>query len=471
MSKAMTFPTVDLLWLEFRSSPHQYLSSKKCNVETFVHELLQQLYLDDQGTSSKLTTLGILQEKADMLLGDLTLFEYTIATLKNLLSHAQFLNQPILRSQILCTMTTVFTVVDMKEGLDKPLTDFIDLLFTTIESVTNDHTRMIRVAACECLKELELNFPGLLSGKLTQLFDLCAEENSVICPQYMALAATVLHHAVLKMITDLDLEKDVSCRSFSQPGDLVPFSLPSVDHIKSSTKFLTAPPEHKLDESVDTHELKRGISLIMDHLSLATPPVMIHIVRMLMRAVYLSGISAMTFKSFLMRYSSSQELMLFHTVFLLKVLFENELCDASENELILKRNIIIATHPSLNIHHKLLTFNWLLHYPLKQVLSGNKTLIEYSLPYIIDYNDLATLFPTTFDHIDIVAAKLDALSQCFLPGSTQDSSSATLMSCLMGLQKAVYHGVVGPVPVTLYHTLYIYYKRHHDSVLQQEIFK
>ena len=52
-----------------------------------------------------------------------------------------------------------------------------------------------------------------------------------------------------------------------------------------------------------------------------------------------------------------------------------------------------------------------------------------------------------------------------------DSSSATLMSCLMGLQKAVYYGVLGPVPVTPYHPLYIYYKRHHNSVLQQEIFK
>jgi len=31
------------------------------------------------------------------------------------------------------------------------------------------------------------------------------------------------------------------------------------------------------------------------------------------------------------------------------------------------RNIIIATHPSLSTHHKLVTFNWLLHYPLKQV--------------------------------------------------------------------------------------------------------
>ena len=35
-----------------------------------------------------------------MLLGDVTLFEYTIATLKNLLSHTQFLNQPVLRSQV-----------------------------------------------------------------------------------------------------------------------------------------------------------------------------------------------------------------------------------------------------------------------------------------------------------------------------------------------------------------------------------
>ena len=35
-----------------------------------------------------------------------------------------------------------------------------------------------------------------------------------------------------------------------------------------------------MDEAVDTHELKRGISLIMDHMSLGTPPVMVHIVRM-----------------------------------------------------------------------------------------------------------------------------------------------------------------------------------------------
>ena len=47
MSKAsqsnvpMTFAPVDVLWLEFRSSPHQYLSSKKCSIENFVHELLQ----------------------------------------------------------------------------------------------------------------------------------------------------------------------------------------------------------------------------------------------------------------------------------------------------------------------------------------------------------------------------------------------------------------------------------------------
>ena len=66
---------------------------------------------------------------------------------------------------------------------------------------------------------------GLLSGKLTQLLDLCAEENSMICQHYMvwyalycdqltsllfqALAATVLHHAVLKMITDLEYVRKI----------------------------------------------------------------------------------------------------------------------------------------------------------------------------------------------------------------------------------------------------------------------
>ena len=40
------------------------------------------------------------------------------------------------------------------------------------------------------------------------------------------------------------------------------------------------PPENKLMELIDTHELKRGVSLMMDHLNLATPPVMVHIVRM-----------------------------------------------------------------------------------------------------------------------------------------------------------------------------------------------
>ena len=43
--------------------------------------------------------------QADILLGDLTLFEYTIATLKNLLSHTQFMNQPLLRSQVCMYIT------------------------------------------------------------------------------------------------------------------------------------------------------------------------------------------------------------------------------------------------------------------------------------------------------------------------------------------------------------------------------
>ena len=40
------------------------------------------------------------------------------------------------------------------------------------------------------------------------------------------------------------------------------------------------PPENKLMELIDTDELKRGVSLMMDHLNLATPPVMVHTVRM-----------------------------------------------------------------------------------------------------------------------------------------------------------------------------------------------
>ncbi|XP_065919188.1 uncharacterized protein [Dysidea avara] len=136
----------------------------------------------------------------------------------------------------------------------------------------------------------------------------------------MTLASTVLHHAVLKMIDDLN--RDVNCeKSFGQPRDLVPYSLPSVDHLKTSTELLIN----------------------------------------LMRAVHLSGISAM-------------------------VLFGSELCNASENELILKRNIIIATHPSLSTHHKLVTFNWLLHYPLKTAYHTSLTtmiLLLYSLPVLI----------------------------------------------------------------------------------------
>jgi len=35
-----------------------------------------------------------------MFFGDPTLLEYSMATLKNLLSHGQFVNQPLLRSQV-----------------------------------------------------------------------------------------------------------------------------------------------------------------------------------------------------------------------------------------------------------------------------------------------------------------------------------------------------------------------------------
>jgi len=71
--------------------------------------------------------------QAEMFFNEPALLEYTMATLKNLLSHNQFLNQPLLRSQVyavhtqhlhvvklcvcvqvLCTMATVLCAVDIK---------------------------------------------------------------------------------------------------------------------------------------------------------------------------------------------------------------------------------------------------------------------------------------------------------------------------------------------------------------------
>ena len=86
--------------------------------------------------------------QADILFGDLTLFEYTIATLKNLLSHTQFLNQPVLRSQV-CKLCMCVTYVIGSARIDHVSTNYTELYFLLISSVQNvvSHFRKLQKKA------------------------------------------------------------------------------------------------------------------------------------------------------------------------------------------------------------------------------------------------------------------------------------------------------------------------------------
>ncbi|XP_073300897.1 uncharacterized protein [Primulina huaijiensis] len=132
-----------------------------------------------------------------------------------------------LKDQFLISSTAIFisyTSDHDGDGLKviiSPVTDLVELLLTIINRPNHGVDSHTRGIACECLRQLELAFPCLLSEVLPNLWALCQSERTHVSQCYVLLLSTTLLN-VVKLKPGASLL--ASSNNASIP--LIPFNVP-----------------------------------------------------------------------------------------------------------------------------------------------------------------------------------------------------------------------------------------------------
>ncbi|KAJ7376180.1 endosomal transport [Desmophyllum pertusum] len=199
--------------------------------------------------------------------------------------------------------------MDWQEMNQDVFVDFVGVLTDVIEMVNNRSNILLRWTACQCLWELEMSYTGLLHAKLDHLYAQCAAENSPIFQSYMK--GQVTFEQKRSAFSPTKLTKAIVSTQASLAA------IVTSDHSGQSLH----PRSLTLPENVDTRELKRAISFLMDNIGFLNTTGLFHVMFQLMQCVKLAELAPNTFKSQFITWVSTTDLSVFHVLLLLKLKF------------------------------------------------------------------------------------------------------------------------------------------------------
>ncbi|XP_033109739.1 AP-5 complex subunit beta-1-like [Anneissia japonica] len=427
------------------------------------------MYSEDIPEAIKIQLVGVLEEKASILLTNPTSIEQTIGSLKNIYRQTDGKSW-IFHSQLLVAMTAILLGLNQLAEQQQLVVDHINLLLELISKVNNGSDRLLRGTACECLREIETMHPGILMRKIEHLYSMIQLERTHVCQIYMALFVTVFKNAVVCVTTsrirDNDAISDLLChrKELLKPLNIPDDFTSNMFQLEPKSDFETA----LLPPSVNTSELKRASAFLMESLCLMTTPMQCYVLSHIMQYIAtVPSLSSSTFKSHLLELSCTLDLSLFHVALQLKAVFRGDLINDADEEMLLRRLLLCTNHPSLTTAHRLLCSDWLRYFPE----NGNTRKVGTLPKNLMANRNLRALLPKVFDGLDTTLIKLSMLNECFTPSSTKDTSNGILMGCLQPLQKSIHYGITGRTAVTLFRSLFQYFRKHHDSYLKNEIFR
>ncbi|XP_071948645.1 AP-5 complex subunit beta-1-like [Antedon mediterranea] len=450
--------------VEFRKSPMTFFVSHMTDEDGFVLDLLQSMYSEEIPESVKIQIIAVLQDSAPVLLTNSTSIEQTIGSLRNIYRQADS-RRWLFQSQVLVAITTILLGLNQLAEQKELVVDLINLLLGVISKINNGADRHLRGTACECLREIETIHPGILMKKVEHLYSMIQLERTHVCQSYMALFVTVLNNVVVYVASSQTRKSSsISDMLCNRKEPLKPLIL--AENFSGNALQLQPKKETLLLPSIiDTCELKRASAFLMESLSLMTTPVQCYVLNNIMQYIAtVPSLSSLTFKSHLLELFCTLDLSLFHLALQLKAVFKENLISDTEEDMLLRRLLLCTNHPSLTAAHRLLCCDWLKYFP------ENEDKEVCALPKKIMVNNFSALFPKVFDGLDTTLIKLSMLNECFTPSSSQDASISILMGCLQPLQKSIRHGITGRSAVTLYRALFQYFKKHHNTILKDDIF-
>ncbi|XP_053133860.1 AP-5 complex subunit beta-1 [Hemicordylus capensis] len=386
----------------FRSSPTTFLLTHGAG-DTFLAELLRDLRNEKLGEQVKVSMLTLLLEYPALLCPDAEAGRAASASLLSLFAQAGP-RQAGLRCQLLFAAATVLVALDaFGEGCPASR-EFLSLLLHLAADLNDRHggpaERPVRAAACECLRELELCYPGLLSRRLEILRSLQQQEASPAHQAYTLLYSLALRNAILLLAQRgpgslgelLAGSEGLVWEATRRPPALSPAAF---------ERLLLRPPPGELKE------LKSVVSALLESSYALSPAAQGHLLGHLAQAVSVVRTqSPALFKAQLVRLFGLADVAFLHAILQLKALFTDSLFTAEDEAFLLRRLVGLAQHPAVPAPVRLFHLDCLLHFPENRPLGAGA---EEALPVLLTPRATSGLFPGLFQDQGTVLARLNFL--------------------------------------------------------------
>ena len=359
-----------------------------------------------------------------------------------------------LMSQVLVTLTAVYLQI----RISVEIFDFdshINALLALISAVNGSADRFLRGMACDCLRECEENFPGLLSSHVNELLQWARTENTHVHQNYAVLYACVLRNAALCHREELHMSPSPSSLSAvdggrSGKGD---DDVRGVDnsHSSSSHSYRSndssnfpsggtslggtiigtgagagAGSKRGSSEQVSAapslpdalvKEYKRGGSFIIENFSVMNP-LAIGLCTPLLQDCFSSiGFPDSLFKVHYIKYAQSLDLVLVHHVLALSMKMKHVFSVADRSALF-RRLLYGAASPTTPLSQRLLSLNL--------VAEAGAAALEEDPTLLTVYTHW--LFPWVYENVSMSAGRLDCIGRLFFSGNAPPSL-LRLLSC------------------------------------------
>ncbi|XP_040284567.1 AP-5 complex subunit beta-1 [Bufo bufo] len=446
--------------VSFSSDPKSFLLNVA--VEGFVDDLLKDLNSESLNEQTKVSMLNLFLEFPTLLCPDKTSGEVTTEILLNILQQmSPSLKGITLRCHLLLAIETVLITTDNFNGNCKTAQEFASLLMQIISDINDKKqgavNRPLRTVACECLRELENCYPGLLSQRLEQLYALQQQEVTSAHQSY-----TILYSIALKNAIHLLAQKDGPSN-----GALKQILMSNDSFLWNATKDMkelrpaSGEQLFLLPSNSETKELKSMLALLLEDSYLLTSVCQNTLFWQIIQVVAMvRTISPAIFKSQLVRLFGTKDISCFHSILQMKAVFTDSLFTAEDEHFLLQRLVGMTLHPLLSTPVKLFYLDCLLHFPENRPLNSNP---GENLPVLLTVQMTASLFPNIFNDSHTMLCRQNLLSMVYLEneGFHAERGIGYLFEHLMSLYSMVDKNASRETTATFFRAAYLFVRYFH----------
>ncbi|KAJ8426114.1 hypothetical protein Cgig2_031781 [Carnegiea gigantea] len=310
-----------------------------------------------------------------------------------------------LKEQMLVSVTSIFmTVTDFLRVRVRvrvsQLEALVAILLTIVNRPNHGMDRQTRAVTCECLRELEREYPCLLAEVVGHLWGLCQNERTHACQSYLLLLLEVIQHIVACKLNVNSV--------FSTGVPLVPFNIPQwvkiggVDEDGDDEVYLKLHLEAELSGS-NLKELKRVMAFLLEWPQVLTSCGMMEFMSVVMPLAVALELQPSLLKVQFFGLLYNYDPLLWHVVLMLYSQFPDTF-GGQEGE-IFRRLMLISKEGQQPLIFRLLVLHWLMG------------LVELVSKRDVEKRTLiagmgSSFYPNVYDALALKSVKLDLLVLC-----------------------------------------------------------